>query len=135
METTPSPNGDNGARDAQGRFAKGNPGGPGNPNAGRVAAWRNALVEAVTPEDLKGVIVALVDHAKAGTPWAIRELLDRCLGKPTLGEAPREPLSPDAQPADVDFEIMEIRRLRLMKELPLAPGCQDYSNTPGLRDL
>jgi hypothetical protein len=35
----PSPNGFNGnAKDAKGRFAKGNPGGPGNPLAARVGA-------------------------------------------------------------------------------------------------
>ena len=35
--TAPSPNGPNGGRDTTGRFALGNEGGPGNPQAGKVA--------------------------------------------------------------------------------------------------
>jgi len=84
---TPSTNGDNGngpvaIRDAKGRFLQGNPGGPGNPQAGNVGRWRQALAEAVSAEDLAEVTRRLVEAAKAGKPWAVRELLDRCLGKP-----------------------------------------------------
>lgn len=76
-----SPNGGNG-RDGQGRFLPGNPGGPGNPLAGRVHQYRTALAEAVTEDDIRAVIGKLVAAARAGERWAIRELLDRCLGKP-----------------------------------------------------
>ena len=86
---TPSTNGDNGAakalvetRDGRGRFLPGNPGGPGNPQARNVATWRKALAEAVSAEDVTQVAQRLVDAAKAGEPWAVRELLDRLLGKP-----------------------------------------------------
>ena len=82
---TPSTNGDNGlaeARDSKGRFLPGNPGGPGNPQARNVATWRKALAEAVSAEDVTQVAQRLVDAAKAGEPWAVRELLDRLLGKP-----------------------------------------------------
>ena len=93
MENVPSTNGDNGpdlsrtegladARDGKGRFVKGNPGGPGNPNARNVAAWRRALVDSVSADDVAQVMQRLIDAAKDGEPWAIRELLDRCFGKP-----------------------------------------------------
>ena len=78
---TPSANGSNG-RDGRGRFSPGNPGGPGNPHAGAVGAWRSALAEAVTAEDVRKVTLALVKQAKAGERWAVKELLDRCLGRP-----------------------------------------------------
>jgi len=74
---TPSRNG----RTARGRFAKGNPGGPGNPHSRRVAALREALLESVTEDDIRAVAEALVSKAKGGDIPAVRELLDRLLGK------------------------------------------------------
>jgi len=68
-------------RDPGGRFAPGNAGGPGRP-PGAVAAWRAAMAESVTRDDIRAVALVLVQQAKAGAPWAIRELLDRCLGRP-----------------------------------------------------
>jgi hypothetical protein len=72
-----SPNG----RTARGRFAQGNLGGPGNPYARRTAALRSALLESVTEQDIRAVARALLKRAKAGEIPAIRELLDRLLGK------------------------------------------------------
>ena len=80
----PSPNG----RTARGRFAKGNPGGPGNPYARRVADLRAALLESVTEQDIRAVARALVKRAKEGEIPAIRELLDRLMGK--AGDNPPE---------------------------------------------
>ena len=73
----PSPNG----RTPRGQFAKGNEGGPGNPYAKRVAALRSALLESVTEADIRAVARALVKRAKEGDVPAVRELLDRLLGK------------------------------------------------------
>lgn len=84
-DSMPLSNGDNGlpeARDAKGRFLRGNPGGPGNPNARNVATWRRALADSVSPEDVGQVAQKLLEAAKAGEPWAVREFFDRCLGKP-----------------------------------------------------
>lgn len=81
MRNTPSPNGGNGQRNGKGQFVKGHPGGPGNPQGRYVAAWRAALFDAVSPDDIRAVVGVLVDRAKAGEPWAVRELLDRALGK------------------------------------------------------
>ena len=75
---TPSANG----RTPRGQFAKGNPGGPGNPYARRTAALRSALLDAVTEADIRAVARALVKRAKDGEVPAVRELLDRLLGRP-----------------------------------------------------
>ena len=77
----PTANGANG-RDEGGRFAKGNPGGPGNPHAKRAQELRKAFYAAVSDEDLAEVVKALVREAKLGDVQAAREVLDRCLGKP-----------------------------------------------------
>lgn len=69
-------------RDARGRFTKGNPGGPGNPAAKRVAALRMALLEAVTEDDMRVIVRRLVKEAKAGNIQAAREVLLRTLGRP-----------------------------------------------------
>ncbi len=78
---TPSPNGSNG-RTPGGRFTKGNRGGPGNPHAQQVAKLRAAMLKAVTPAALNKVALALIAKAQDGDVPAIRELLDRSLGRP-----------------------------------------------------
>ena len=78
----PIPNGTNG-RDERGRFAKGNPGGPGNPLARRAQELRTAAMGAVTADDMRGVIRRLVDMAKEGDVQAARLVLERTLGKVT----------------------------------------------------
>jgi hypothetical protein len=69
-------------RDGQGRFAKGNAGGPGNPFARRVAALRQALLDAVTEDDMSAVAARLVEMARGGDLAAIRLLLAYTVGKP-----------------------------------------------------
>lgn len=70
-------------RQANGRFLKGVwKGGPGNPYVRQVAALRSALLNAVTPDDIDAVIRALIKKALEGDVPAIRELLDRVLGRP-----------------------------------------------------
>ncbi len=111
----PFANGGNGEaeRDGHGRFLPGNnaAAGRGNPHAARVNAWRTALADTVTEEDLAEVIGKLVQKAKAGERWAVCELLDRCLGKPvqptvTAGEVEvcRIHLEVDPGPMPVDRE-------------------------------
>lgn len=62
-------------------FEKGNPGGPGNPYIKRVAALRKTLLDAVTPEEMERVVRALLNKAQEGDVPAIKELLDRTVGK------------------------------------------------------
>jgi len=69
-------------RDAQGRFLPGTAGGPGNPMAQHVNRLRRALLEAVTEEDMRAVVAALLAQAKGGDVAAAKELLLRCLGRP-----------------------------------------------------
>jgi len=69
-------------RDSRGRFAKGNRGGPGNPQAKKVAALRGALLQAVKPADVKAVIQRMVEQARAGDVPAAKLLLERTLGPP-----------------------------------------------------
>ena len=81
MSTIPTPNGRIG-RASNGRFAAGNPGGPGNPQAKRVAALRKALLKSVKPADVEAIVAKLVEAAKNGDTVAAREILDRTIGKP-----------------------------------------------------
>ena len=76
----PSPSGENG-RTPAGTFSKGNKLGRGNPHHVQAAKLRSTPLLAVSPDDLLAVVTAMVARAKAGEPWAIRELLDRCLGR------------------------------------------------------
>lgn len=75
------------ARRPNGQFAKGNPGGPGNPHAAQVAALRSALLEAVTPADIAQVVASLVTQAKAGDIAAAQVLFDRCFGRVAPADA------------------------------------------------
>lgn len=76
----PLANGSNG-RDANGKFVRGNSGGPGNPHAKKVSQWRSAMMNAVTAADVRKIVKAMVKAAEGGDVQAARMLLDRCLGK------------------------------------------------------
>ena len=69
-------------RDTSGRFAKGNPGGPGNPYPRRVAALRRALLNSVTDDDMTAITKAVIDEARAGNIAAAKLLFQYVLGKP-----------------------------------------------------
>lgn len=76
-------------RDASGRFAPGNPGGPGaiaHERTKRARELRQAMHDAVTPQDMAAIARALIDKAKAGEVGAARELLDRIIGRPLPAE-------------------------------------------------
>lgn len=79
---TPSASGDSG-RAPDGRFGPGNGYGRGNPHHRQVAALRSALLEAVTPADVKAIVLALIVQAKTGNVPAAKEVLDRVLGRVT----------------------------------------------------
>lgn len=72
---------ENHGRDARGRFAKGNPGGPGNPHGRRCAELRAAVLDAVGPDDLGEVVAEVLSSAKQGDLAAAKLLLERTLGK------------------------------------------------------
>jgi hypothetical protein len=81
-ELTDTKRGNRTGRGSDGRFAPGNAGGPGNLYAARVGELRGALLDAVTPEDLRAVVRALVDAAKGGDVTAAKVLFERVLGRP-----------------------------------------------------
>ena len=69
-------------RGPNGRFCKGNPGGPGNPFARHVAAFRQEFMAATTKEDIAVIARAMIDKAKEGDCAAARIVLQYTLGKP-----------------------------------------------------
>ena len=83
MSTTTEPKSQ---RDANGRFVKGNSGGPGNPFARQVAALRRALIDAITEEDIKDIATAMLIKARAGDVAAAKLVFSYVLGRPA--EAP-----------------------------------------------
>ncbi len=60
----------------------GNKAAKGNPHAQHVGKLRSALLEAATAEDMGAIARKLVESAKAGNVQAVKELLDRLVGKP-----------------------------------------------------
>ena len=108
-------------RGSDGRYQPGNPGGPGKPHARAVAAWRKALVLAVSPADFTAVIRVLLERAKAGEPWAVKALLDRCLGRaPAKAEDPA-PIQPRVV-VNTDLGRILARRMAAAALEPSAPG-------------
>ncbi len=81
----PITNGGNG-RELTGRFAKGNPGGPGNPFTRQVATLRGQLLKSVKRNDLRDIVAALVEKSKAGDIPAIKLLFAYLIGAPRLVE-------------------------------------------------
>src|SRR5580692_9949698 len=65
-----------------GRFAKNNPGGPGNPFARQTAALRAYLINHVTERDLQDILDILLLNAKGGHLPSIKFLFSYVIGKP-----------------------------------------------------
>jgi hypothetical protein len=100
-------------RDAKGRFAKGNPGGPGNPFARHVAKLRTALVQCVGEEDIRHIAKGLLSNARMGHLPSVRILLMYVLGKPSGA------VNPDT--LDIDEWRQLVQPLaRIAAELPRA---------------
>ena len=83
----PSTNGTSG-RNSNGQFAKGNPGGPGNPYARRVARLRATLLDAVGENGLADIVQGMITAAKGGDVAAAKLLLSYLLGKPVESVEP-----------------------------------------------
>src|SRR5947208_15480320 len=81
---TPTTNG----HEPNGRWAKGNPGGPGNPFARQVAALRKVILNRLTEEDLLAITEALLAKAKEGSVGAAKLLLAYAIGKPASAPDP-----------------------------------------------
>src|SRR5207302_1401078 len=73
---------------------EGNSGGPGNPFARKVASLRKALLDSVSEQDLKEIVLVLKLKAQRGDLAAVRLLFQYCIGRP-------EPVKdPDRMDAD-----------------------------------
>ena len=80
----PSTNG----RDNLGRFAPGNPGGPGNPFARHVAELRKAMANAVPKEMLEAIMLKMAHLALEGNVAAGKFVAAYSVGQPLAGKNP-----------------------------------------------
>ena len=78
----------NSGRATDGRFAKGNPWGPGNPFARKTAALRQALLDSVTEQDIKDIVCSLMLNAKAGNLASVKLHFQYVIGKPQPAVSP-----------------------------------------------
>ena len=94
----------NGSRKVNGQFGEGNKYGKGNPHAQKVAQLRTALIESITPEDIKEIAATLLTQAKAGDISSCKFLLPYL-----VGTAP-QPCNPD------EIELQEMQLHAKLKE-------------------
>jgi hypothetical protein len=77
-------------RTPDGRFAKNNPGGPGNPHARHCARMLALLRASISDDDMVAIIRKLVEKARAGDVSAAKLLMSYQLGKPAPAPNPDE---------------------------------------------
>ncbi len=125
---SPSSNGSNGRRE-NGTFAPGYKGGPGNPYAARVGQLRSMLIQAVGDNDFKDIIAALLKQAKDGDLPAIREVLDRLLGKPkTTIEVQKDGEEEEQLDTYIASQLAELLPRGKASDSPPANGHQGNGN-------
>jgi hypothetical protein len=93
-------------RAANGQFAAGNRGGPGNPFARQVAELRQAILDRLTVEAASDIADTLIARAKGGDVAAARLLFQYGLGKP-------------AKAVEPDRVEIEEHQLRLESTVPM----------------
>lgn len=81
LQPEPLSNGANGRR-PNGKFARGNKAAVGRSAPGTTAAWRSALAEAVTQDDVASVLRAMVRAGCRGDVGAAKIVLAYTLGRP-----------------------------------------------------
>ncbi len=119
-------NGENG-RDSQGRFAKGNSGGPGNPFARKAAALRAAFFNKITEKDIEELAQQLLDRAKNGDLAAMKVLFSYTIGRPT---APVNPDTLDVQEWQLHKESTtdSVEVANALRGVPLPVACEIASS-------
>ena len=116
---TPKPD-----HEPNGRFARGNKGGPGNPFARRTAELRALFQDEMSDADLRGLARAMIERAQKGDVAAAKLTLLYAIGKPTAA----------VEPDRVEIEEHRLRRdsavpatgnggLRLASSRPRPPTC------------
>jgi len=91
-------------RNAKGRFEKGNSFGTGR----RVSELRKAFVEAVTPEDVREMVAAIVGRAKQGDIRAAQIVLPYIVGSPMKSEEVRREIRIDETPPFESNEMFTV---------------------------
>ena len=119
-ETTPLEkpitNGTNGLmRRPNGTFAVGTKGGPGNPEAKKVAALRKALFAAVNGKALKKLVRTMLARAGKGDAVAAKLILSYVLGRPQEMTAPQAPATTSAD----DQHAMRLRMMAIIAKDPV----------------
>jgi hypothetical protein len=83
LESTLNPtNPADAGRDTKGRFKPGNHGGPGNPNAGKMAQFRQVVLGCVTYEEMRAAARKLYEMAIEGHWQSMKLFLLYTCGKP-----------------------------------------------------
>ncbi len=78
------------------------------------------LAESVTAEDIRAVLTVLVEKAKAGEPWAVKEFLDRTLGK---ADQRLEVTGADGGPVETHVTLrLKFADRSLLAAEPVPPG-------------
>src|SRR6516165_3300214 len=90
LPPTKNANPDLSGRTADGRFAKDNPGGPGNPHARHCARMLALLRASISDEEIVAIIRALVAKAVDGDVSAAKLIMSYQLGKPLPAPNPDE---------------------------------------------
>ncbi len=80
----------NKGRDARGRFAEGNPGGPGNPYTRQTALLRQAVLDELNEVEIRIIVQRLKARAVGGDVQAIKLVLAYAIGKPESAVNPDE---------------------------------------------
>jgi hypothetical protein len=129
-------------RDDNGRFAKGNPGGPSRPRRAVEADYLAALSQAVPLEKWRDIVETAVDQAASGDAKAREWLGSYLAGKPT-GNALRKLAATEFQAAKVggdavpgdghlgDGHRVEVEAVGVEPAEPTAPGAHEESPAPG----
>jgi hypothetical protein len=122
--TSPEPATSPEGRESNGRFAKGNAGGPGNPFARSTAALRATLQRKVTDRDIEEIADRLIADAKNGDKAATKLLFQYVIGKPqpatnpdTLDVDELRGLQAEAVPPEVFAAMLRCVPLALLLEL------------------
>jgi hypothetical protein len=130
-------------REATGTFATGNQFGRGNPFARKVAAFRAALMEAVTEQDIKDIACKLRDDAKAGDKAATRLLFQYVIGKPqpavdpdTLDAQEMRAFAANSLPSEAIEQLQQSVPLGWLTQVwPLYFACMEKQCAQHLGDL
>jgi hypothetical protein len=132
---TPKPNGENG-RDGKGRFAPGNRGGPGNPNARAVGKLRSEFLSAVSAGDVRRAaqtILAVMDNPDGRAKdrlFAARELLLHVLGQPIAVDVLErlEILEKRLEESEFHYGLDGAQAFRIRARVPIATAAMHVSS-------